>query len=276
MASRIAPHGADHLRLEQRRTLRHNERMIVHRNIAVPVLLTLFAVVGCAAEQTPAPVEAAAAPETMEQRCSRMRSVPHTTEPPEKIAGDPAVLTPEAESAGIRDALSMTCGISLHGRVMQCEMPPGSPPSLEGSVRSALDTWRFRPATYDGVPVAQRGSVTVPLVRPPPGWVPPAEAQVSRSTPFGQGMTAPTLIAGRPQPTYTREALEHCAEGKVIARCMITVEGRLTDCDIVQSIPYEDQSVLSTLAQQRYTPVMYAGRPQAVFYTLTFRFKLRR
>ncbi len=87
-------------------------------------------------------------------------------------------------------------------------------------------------------------------------------------------MTAPVLTGGQSQPQYTREAMEAKVEGKVIARCTITLTGTLTDCRIIKSLPFLDQAVLATLAGQRYSPVMYQGHPQSVFYTLTFRFKL--
>ncbi len=50
--------------------------------------------------------------------------------------------------------------------------------------------------------------------------------------------------------------------------------GTLTDCRIIKSLNFLDQAVLTTLAGQKYTPVMYQGHAQSVFYTLTFRFKL--
>ena len=59
-----------------------------------------------------------------------------------------------------------------------------------------------------------------------------------------------------------------------LARCTITVTGSLTDCRIIKGLPFLDQAVLSTLAGQKYTPVMYQGHAQSVFYTLKFRFKL--
>ena len=68
---------------------------------------------------------------------------------------------------------------------------------------------------------------------------------------FGEGMTPPSLTGGQAQPAYTREALEAKVEGKVIARCTITVTGTLTDCRIIKSLAFLDQAVLSTLAGQR-------------------------
>ena len=166
------------------------------------------------------------------------------------------MLTPEAVRAGIRDAVSVECLVSVRGRAIHCQMPLGAPPSLEVSLRAALDTWRFKPATYNRVPIGRRETLNVPLIAPPPGWTPapPAPPPGTITMPFGQGMTPPTLIAGPSQPAYTREALDHCAEGKVIARVRITHDGALTDCDIAQSVPYMDQAVLAMLAQHTTPP----------------------
>jgi protein TonB len=101
-----------------------------------------------------------------------------------------------------------------------------------------------------------------------------APQPIDVTVPFGEGMTPPSLIGGAARPSYTREALEAKVEGKVIARCTITVDGRLADCRILKGLPFLDRAVLSTLAEQRYTPVRYQGRAQSVFYTLTFRFEL--
>jgi protein TonB len=101
-----------------------------------------------------------------------------------------------------------------------------------------------------------------------------APQRIDATVPFGEGMTLPSLVAGAARPSYTREALEAKIEGKVIARCTITVDGRLTECRILKGLPFLDRAVLSTLAEQRYTPVRYQGHAKEVFYTLTFRFEL--
>jgi protein TonB len=115
-----------------------------------------------------------------------------------------------------------------------------------------------------GVPGGVVGGTGTGTVAPPPTNI---------TIPFGEGMTPPSMVGGA-APQYTREALEAKVEGKVIARCTITITGTLTDCKIIKGLPFMDQAVLAALAGQKYTPVMYQGHPQSVFYTLTFRFKL--
>ena len=126
-------------------------------------------------------------------------------------------------------------------------------------------------AVVGGVPGGVVGGVPGGVVGGVPGGQPTPSA--GAVIPFGQEMEPPVLIAGR-QPQYTAEAVNAGIEGSVLARCVITTEGRLVDCRIVKSIPLLDQEVLAALATRRYRPVLYQGHPQAVFYTLPFRFRL--
>jgi protein TonB len=91
--------------------------------------------------------------------------------------------------------------------------------------------------------------------------------------PFGLGMTRPQQIAGAP-PAYSREAMAARVEGKVLVRCIIAVEGVVRDCKIVKGVPMLSELVLAALAQSRFTPVTYQGRPESVQYLFTFNFKL--
>jgi periplasmic protein TonB len=91
--------------------------------------------------------------------------------------------------------------------------------------------------------------------------------------PFGPGMTRPQQIAGAP-PTYSREALAARVEGKVLVRCVITVTGEVTNCQVIKGLPMLTEVVLASLGSSRFTPVHYRGVPQAIQYLFTFNFKL--
>ena len=95
----------------------------------------------------------------------------------------------------------------------------------------------------------------------------------SSAIPFGQGMTRPEQIGGSP-PQYTREAIAARVEGKVLVRCVITVEGSIRDCKIIKGVPILDEISLAALRSSRFTPVTYRGKPESVQYLFTFNFKL--
>jgi periplasmic protein TonB len=81
--------------------------------------------------------------------------------------------------------------------------------------------------------------------------------------PFGAGMERPTLMA-KPSLTYSKEAMAMKVGGLALAKCIINLDGSLTQCKITKSLPYMDQQILESLRSWKYTPVMYQGHPQRV------------
>ncbi|ATB47135.1 energy transducer TonB [Corallococcus macrosporus] len=93
--------------------------------------------------------------------------------------------------------------------------------------------------------------------------------------PFGSGMTPPRLMGGA-GIEYTLQALAARVEGTMIAKCVITVRGDVTDCRVIKGLAHMDEAVLEALHSRRYTPVEYQGRPVSVSYVFTLRLKLPR
>lgn len=118
--------------------------------------------------------------------------------------------------------------------------------------------------TIGGTGTAISSAPAAPMTPPPTNQV----------LPFGEGMNRPQLVSG-PEPLFPREAREAKVEGTLLARCVITTEGALTGCRIIKGLPFLDQPVLDALAQRRYTPVSFQGRPVAVEYVIPFKFKLQ-
>ncbi|QDE89707.1 energy transducer TonB [Myxococcus xanthus] len=114
--------------------------------------------------------------------------------------------------------------------------------------------------------------IGVPYV---PGLVPGQEATGTDVVPFGQGMSPPRLM-GNPGIEYTHQALTSRVEGTMIAKCVITVRGDVTDCRIIKGLPHMNEAVLDALHNRRYTPVQYQGRTVSVSYVFTLRLKLPR
>jgi protein TonB len=85
--------------------------------------------------------------------------------------------------------------------------------------------------------------------------------------PFGAGMELPRLLV-KTEPVYSREAAAMHVSGIALVKCIINLDGSLTDCRIVKGLPYMDQAILESLRTWKYTPVMYQGHPQRVEKTL--------
>jgi protein TonB len=52
----------------------------------------------------------------------------------------------------------------------------------------------------------------------------------------------------------------------------VNLEGQVSDCRVVKSLPFMDRAVIEALERRRYTPALMGGKPVAVDYT--FRIKL--
>jgi protein TonB len=77
------------------------------------------------------------------------------------------------------------------------------------------------------------------------------------------GMEKPTLLA-RGQLTYSREAMAAGVAGTALTRCVINLDGTLSDCRITKSVPFMDGPILEMLRGMRYSCVMYQGHCQRV------------
>lgn len=74
-------------------------------------------------------------------------------------------------------------------------------------------------------------------------------------------------------PSLPPAAIAAHVSGVFIARCRITESGAVDSCSVIKGLPHADDHVLRTLQQQRYTPVIFEGKPQSVWYTFKVVFK---
>ncbi|MET0342567.1 MAG: energy transducer TonB [Polyangiales bacterium] len=88
--------------------------------------------------------------------------------------------------------------------------------------------------------------------------------------PFMDGMSRPALLS-KVDPVYTREARDANVSGVILTKCVITTQGTLQRCRVVKGLAMMDQAVLAALAQWRYSPVIYQGKPVTVEYLIPVR-----
>lgn len=91
--------------------------------------------------------------------------------------------------------------------------------------------------------------------------------------PFQGGMTPPKMLSGS-QIDYTLEARRAGVEGMIIAKCVITTEGRVRDCRIIKGLPFMNDAVLEALYSRTYQPLTFQGRPVSVSYTFNIKLKM--
>jgi protein TonB len=84
------------------------------------------------------------------------------------------------------------------------------------------------------------------------------------------GVRRPELVVRTPV-YYTKEAAAQNVQGVAVVKCIIELDGSLSHCSIVRGLPYMNESILASVAQWRYTPVMFRGHPQRVEMNIVVR-----
>src|SRR5262249_41650117 len=113
---------------------------------------------------------------------------------------------------------------------------------------------------------------------PPPQHAPEPAAEPSPPAgpiEFTTDMMPPVKVSG-PDPEYTQRALDHEAEGTMVVRCVVTAEGAVHTCRILQSVPFMERAVIQALERRRYRPATLQGRPVDVYFTFRITLKLPR
>jgi protein TonB len=76
-------------------------------------------------------------------------------------------------------------------------------------------------------------------------------------------MEAPTLLSRAPL-MYTDEAQASNVHGIALVKCIINLDGSVSDCTIVKGLPYMDAALLASVQQWKYTPINWCGHTQRV------------
>ncbi len=113
------------------------------------------------------------------------------------------------------------------------------------------------------MPVAAR---TAELKRPQPEM--PGAGEPVAFEP--SAMTRPQRVSGR-EPQLTPEARAERVRGTALVRCVVTREGRVTNCRLLNGLPYMEQELLEALSTWRVTPATAQGKPLDVDYTFVVR-----
>ncbi|WNG23141.1 energy transducer TonB [Cystobacter fuscus] len=83
-------------------------------------------------------------------------------------------------------------------------------------------------------------------------------------------MTRPQRVSGR-QPQLTPEAQAEHVRGTALVRCVVTREGEVKNCRLLNGLPYMNQELLEALSTWRVTPATAQGKPIDVDYTFVVR-----
>lgn len=202
---------------------------------------------------------------------------PSTMTLPKRIDGPEIPYPPEARAFHINGTMRIDCVITAEGAVRQCILRDVLPYIGEPAI-AALESARYRPALLDGKPVSVDYSFVLRIEdpNPPPleASLPPAGARKDPSMiPERISMTRPTRVSGS-DPVYTIGAMCTRAEGHALVQCRLSTEGEVRSCRLLKTVPYMDRQLLSAMESQRFTPMLFQGRPISINYVFNVNLRL--
>jgi protein TonB len=143
----------------------------------------------------------------------------------------------------------------------------------------------------------------VQLAEPPPAFVPPPEVHIEKPPPPPPKSTAITAVTRVPpppapvpapvepvrvlpkldarrsqEPEYPLASRRLGEQGSVVLEVLVDVDGRVSEARLVQSSGFErlDQAALAGVKNNyRFVPGTVDGKPQPMWYTFKFNWKLR-
>jgi len=90
---------------------------------------------------------------------------------------------------------------------------------------------------------------------------------------FAQNLAAPQRVKNV-EPVYPEEARLARIEGDVLVEATINLTGKVTDVEVLQSIPALDKAALDAVRQWEFTPTIVNGVALPVIMTVTVHFTL--
>jgi carboxypeptidase family protein len=163
-----------------------------------------------------------------------------------------------------------TTGARLPGALIQLRAADGKPPSppAVSNAKGEFALMPLRDGNY-GFVVEHAGYLTASAMKigVEKGYYTTVEVKLIRG---GDGkeaapnppVVAPVLISG---PSVTYPSLAPRLHGKMLVRCVLTVEGVVKDCLPDQDVP-ELAPMIRQLEQRRYRPALRDGVPVEVWY----------
>ncbi len=103
--------------------------------------------------------------------------------------------------------------------------------------------------------------------------VPDAGDVVPSVVPMGKMVRAPKLVK-EVAPVYPEAARKAGVEGTVILEATADTYGRVGSVKVLRSVPLLDPAAIEALEQWVYEPMVVDGKPRAVVFTVTMRFRL--
>ncbi len=184
----------------------------------------------------------------------------------------------EARRAGYAGNVVLSVIVDVQGNVSDVKVEKGLGMGLDEKAVETVRTWKFKPATRDGVPVPVLMAIEISFRLfdhhgSGLGGAGGAPGSVAANNPGGN-YVKPTALY-RPYPDYTRKARKAKVEGVVAARFTVDSEGNTADIQVTKSLGMGlDEKTVNAVRKWKFEPATRDGVPVPAPMTVAFHFRL--
>ena len=162
------------------------------------------------------------------------------------------------------------------------KLPQDDGSAFGEALANRVSLWRYRPPLKDGcagdvsaivIQNVYLSEVDEPAVYTHIGPFLEPEVEETSQAPVREGYSPVTKVKDVP-PAYPPIAQSRRVQGVVALEAVIGLDGRVTNVDVLRSIPLLDGAAVSAVLQWEYTPTLLDGVPVPVIMTVTLTFTL--
>jgi TonB family protein len=193
--------------------------------------------------------------------------------PPKIIHMVDPVYPEDAKKQGIEGTVILEATADIKGKVQGVKVLRG----VDGLNQAAMDAvkqWTYEPMIIDSKPMPVVFTVTVRFRLKDKGPQKGTEG-VAASDAKGAGEGQEPKILKKVDPVYPEEARKQGLDGDVIIEATVDEAGKVKEAKVLRGVDGLNQAALDAVKQWAYEPMMIDGKPKAVKFTVTIRFKLQ-
>jgi len=184
--------------------------------------------------------------------------------PPKIVKMVEPVYPEDARKKGIEGTVVLEATADIEGKVQAVKVLKGVD-VLNQAAMDAVKQWTYEPMMIGGKPKPVVFTVTVRFSLKDKG--PKTGATGAEE---GQG----PKVLKKVEPVYPEEARKQGIEGDVIVEATVDEAGQVKEAKVLRGVDGLNQAALDAVKQWTYEPVVVDGKPKAVKFTVTIRFKL--
>jgi TonB family protein len=197
--------------------------------------------------------------------------------PPKLIKLIKPVYPDEARKEEVEGVVIVEAITDIYGRVVNTTVLR-SIPGLDQAAVDAVKQWVYEPMVIDGKPRGIVFTITCRFSldneRMGKAFEGGVTGEDQKPAVRAVGDIKPPKLIKSVKPVYPELARKAVIEGVVILEATTDVYGRVVDTKILRSIPLLDQAAIDAVEQWIYEPMIIAGEPRGIMFTVTCTFKL--